>query len=168
MRNSIEKFTKLIFSWAIFSIIFLETKFSVFLTTRQNVFLNFSCCFLITSDFDSNFVWKTFVYIANTNFFVDKILVLTIKLTCACEVMFRDFSLRIKSFSIFISFVVFDFEENWWFFFIDDKINDNSLFFFSFFCESCLIIKIWTWTLFIINLFLFFVIAFTIIDSFNL
>jgi hypothetical protein len=165
MRNSIEKFTKLIFLWTISSIAFFETKISVFLTARRNVFLNFSCCFLITNDFDSNLVWKAFVCIANTNSFVDKILVLTIRLTYACETMLRDFSLRMKLFSMFISFAVFDFEENWRFFFIDDKIDDDSSSFFRFLCESCLTTKAWTWTRFIISLFSSFVIAFTILDS---
>jgi hypothetical protein len=142
MRSSIEEFTKLISLWTIFSIVFFETKFSVFLITRRNVFLNFSCDFLITNNLDSNFVWKAFVCIANTDFFVDKILVLIIKLTYACETMLRDFSLRMRSFSMFISFVVFDFEKNWWFFFIDDKIDDDSSSFFRFFCESCSTIKV--------------------------
>jgi hypothetical protein len=75
--------------------------------------------------------------------------------------------LRMKSFSMFISFVVFDFEENWRFFFINDRIDDNSLFFFRFFCESCSAIKAWTWTRFTINLLSFFAIAFTIIDLFD-
>jgi hypothetical protein len=104
MRNSIEEFTKLISLWAISSIALFETKFFVSLTTRRNVFLNFSWCFLITSDFDSNLTWKAFVCIADTNSFIDKILVLTIRLTYAYETMFRDFSLRIKWFSMFISF----------------------------------------------------------------
>ncbi len=133
MRSLIEKFTKLIFLWAISLIALLETKSFVFLITRRNVFLNFPCCFLITNDLDSNFAWKTFVYIANTNFFVNKIFVLTIKLTYTCKIMFRDFSLRMKSFSMFISFIVFDFEKNWRFFFIDDKIDNDSSFFFSIF-----------------------------------
>jgi hypothetical protein len=34
---------------------------------------------------------------------------------------------------MFISFVVSDFEENWRFFFIDDKIDDDSSFFYSIF-----------------------------------
>jgi hypothetical protein len=167
MRSSIEEFTKLRFLWAISSIAFFETESSVFLITRRNVFLNFSCCFLITNDLDSNLAWKAFVYIADTDFFVDKILVLTIRLTYACETMFRDFSLRMRSFSMFISFVVFDFEENWRFFFIDDRIDDDSSSFFRFFCESCSITKAWTWTRFIINLLSSFAIAFTIIDSFD-
>jgi hypothetical protein len=142
MRNSIEKFTKLIFLWTISLLAFLKTKAFVFLTTRRNVFLNFSCCFFITNDLDSNFTWKVFVCIANTNSFVNKILILTIRLTYAYETMLRDFSLRMKSCSMFISFVVFDFEKNWWFFFIDDKIDDDSSFFFRIFCESCLTIKV--------------------------
>jgi hypothetical protein len=75
--------------------------------------------------------------------------------------------LRMKSFSMFISFVVFDFEEDWRFFFIDDKIDDDSSFSFRSFCELCSTIKIWTWTRFTINLLSFFAIAFTIINSFN-
>jgi hypothetical protein len=75
--------------------------------------------------------------------------------------------LRMKSFSMFISFVVFDSEEDWRFFFIDDKIDDDSSFSSRFFCESCSTIKAWTWTRFTINLFSSFVIAFTIIDSFD-
>ncbi len=167
MRSSIEEFTKLISLWATSSIVCLETESFVFLTTKRNVFLNFSCCFLITNDLDLNFAWKTFVCIVNTNSFVDKILVLTIKLRYACEAMFRDFSLQMRSFSMFISFAVFDFEENWRFFFIDDKIDDDSSFCTWFFCESCSAIKTWMWTRFTINLFSSFVIAFTINDSFD-
>jgi hypothetical protein len=137
------------------------------LTTKRNVFLNFSCCFLITNNLDSNLAWKAFVYIANTDFSVDKIFILTIRLTYACEIMFRVFSLRMKLFSMFISFVVFDFEEDWRFFFVNDKIDDDSSFYFRFFYESCSIIKAWTWTRFTINLLSSFAIAFTIIDSFD-
>jgi hypothetical protein len=70
--------------------------------------LNFSCCFFISNDLNSNRTWKVFVCIANINFFVDKILVLMIKLTYACEAMFSMFSSRTKSFSMFILFAVFE------------------------------------------------------------
>jgi hypothetical protein len=73
--------------------------------------------------------------------------------------------LRIKSFSMFILIVVFEFEENWRFFFIENKIDDDSSF--RFINEFRLTLNAWIWTRFIINLFTLFVIAFTIIDSFD-
>ncbi len=133
MRSSINNFVKLIFFETIFLIVFLETTFFVSSITRRNVFLNFSCCFLISNDLNSNRTWKVFVCIANTNFFVDKIFVLTIKLTYVYEVMFSMFLSRTKSFSMFILFVVSEFEKNWLFFFIKNKTNNNSSFFFSIF-----------------------------------
>ncbi len=67
MRSSIKEFTKLIFLWAISSIAFLETESSVSLTTRRNVFLNFSCWFLITNDLDPNLAWEALVCTADTD-----------------------------------------------------------------------------------------------------
>jgi hypothetical protein len=87
MQNSIDDFVKLIFFKAILLIVFFETILFVSSTTRQNVFLNFSCCFRVSSDLESNCAWKAFVCIANTSSFVDKILVLTARLTYACETM---------------------------------------------------------------------------------
>ncbi len=165
MRSSIDDFVKLISFKAIFLIAFFETIFFVSSTTKRNVFLNFSCCFLISNDLESNRAWKAFVCTANTSFFVDKTLVLTTKLTYACEAMLSKFSLRIKSFSMFILIVVFEFEENWRFFFIENKIDDDSSF--RFINEFRLTLNAWIWTRFIINLFTLFVIAFTIIDSFD-
>ncbi len=165
MRNSINEFTKMIFLYAIFSISFFETKSFGFSTTKWNVFLNFSCWFLITNDFNSNFVEKIFVYIANTDFFVNKIFVLTINLTYASKIMFRDFSLRMKSFLMFIYSSLL----------ILKKINDFSSLMTKltmiryFFLISLQIVFSnidYTWTRFTSNLFSFFV-TFMIINSFN-
>jgi hypothetical protein len=144
MRNSIDDFVKLIFLETIFSIVFVETTFSVSSTTKQNVFLNFSCCFLISNDLNSNRTWKILVCIANTSSSVDKILVLMIRLTYAYEAMFSMFSSRTKSFSMFILFAVFEFEENWLFFFIENKTNDNLLSFLRFSNKSCSALYAWT------------------------
>ncbi len=141
MQSSIDDFVKLIFFETIFLIVFFEIAFSVSSITRRNVFLNFSCCFFISTDLNLNHTWKVFICIANTNSFVDKIFVLTIKLTYACEIMLLMFSLRIKSFLMFILFVVFEFEKNW-FFFIKNKANDNSSSLFRFSNKSCSILYV--------------------------
>jgi hypothetical protein len=113
MRSLIDDFVKLIFFETIFSIVFFfETAFCVSYATRRNVFLNFSCCFLISNDLNSNRTWKILVCIANTSFFVDKVLVLTTRLTYVCEAMLSMFSWWIKLFSMFILFVVSELEKN--------------------------------------------------------
>jgi hypothetical protein len=164
MQSSIDDFVKLIFFKAIFLIAFFQTIFSVSSTTRRNVFLNLVLFFdLEWSEIQS--CMKVFVCIANSSFFVDKTFVLTTRLTYVCKAVLSKISLRIKSFSMFILFVVSEFKENWRFFFIENKIDDDSSF--RFINEFCSTLNTWTWTRFIINLFTLFVIAFTIIDSFN-